>query len=204
MISALKCGTQSNILEMLAAFRLPVYEFGSWWTICPYAGSLLRHKIKPLSARFLPIRLKEVVRICDDPFSCRWNSNSSNASPSIKSVQLQSIIYNRLLKLGNNRFLLSRLYAGIRCPIFKNTEDAISSLEFETDYVENGNFRCLQRAFFAAKTSQSFPRSGVILIGANIQTFAMHAWIIEDGTQPDHGDRDWINYRPLLALLHRP
>ena len=196
MIPPLKCGTQSKILEMLVAFRLPVYEFGSWWTICPYAGSLLRHKIKPLSARFLPIRLKEVVRICDDPFSCRWNSNSSNASPSIKSVQLQSIIYNR--------FLLSRLYAGIRCPIFKNTEDAISSLEFETDYVKNGNFRCLQRAFFAAKTSQSFPRSGVILIGANIQTFAMHAWIIEDGTQPDHGDRDWINYRPLLALLHRP
>jgi hypothetical protein len=30
----------------------------------------------------------------------------------------------------------------------------------------------------------------------------MHAWIIENGTQPDPQDREWILYRPLLALYY--
>jgi len=28
----------------------------------------------------------------------------------------------------------------------------------------------------------------------------MHAWIIENNSQPDFEDRAWINYRPLLAI----
>jgi len=40
----------------------------------------------------------------------------------------------------------------------------------------------------------------VLFIGAEIATYNMHAWIIEDNEQPDFEDRVWINYRPLLAI----
>jgi hypothetical protein len=60
--------------------------------------------------------------------------------------------------------------------------------------------RCLQRCLSVAKTSSSFQKSGVIFIGALLPLREMHAWIIEDGQQPDNEDRDWINFTPLLAL----
>ena len=61
---------------------------------------------------------------------------------------------------------------------------------------------CLQRAFLASKISKSFEANGVIFIGAFLPTGDMHAWIIENGIQPDSDDRGWINYRPLLALYN--
>ena len=60
---------------------------------------------------------------------------------------------------------------------------------------------CLQRSLLVAKVSRSFETRGVIFIGATLHTGDMHAWIIEDNEQPDADDRDWVNYRPLLALV---
>lgn len=72
------------------------------------------------------------------------------------------------------------------------------------DQQVNRTSLCLQRSLLVAKVSQSFKERGVIFVGASLHTGDMHAWIIEDGEQPDAEDRDWVNYRPLLALVGSP
>ena len=48
----------------------------------------------------------------------------------------------------------------------------------------------------------NFKKNGVLFIGAQLPLKSLHAWIIEDNFQPDRDDRQWINYRPLLALTY--
>jgi hypothetical protein len=75
---------------------------------------------------------------------------------------------------------------------------AIKHLFPEDQYTES----CLQKALTVAKTSKKFKTHGVLFIGAQLPLKNMHAWIIEDGIQPDQADRNWINYLPLLALAY--
>jgi hypothetical protein len=62
---------------------------------------------------------------------------------------------------------------------------------------------CLQRALTVAKVSKKFKSHGVLFIGAQLPLKNMHAWIIEDGIQPDRADRKWINFLPLLAIAYK-
>ncbi len=100
--------------------------------------------------------------------------------------------------LSQKNFFLLRAYASFKRHLFADSEQAFSYLNKNTDLKSDKH--CLARSFFVAKTSASFPQAGVILIGAFLPTFQMHAWIIDGGGQPDPTDRDWINYTPLLAL----
>lgn len=52
------------------------------------------------------------------------------------------------------------------------------------------------------KTSKTFKKDGILFIGASLPSGKMHAWIIENGIQPDRLDRNWIMYRPMLALYY--
>ena len=61
---------------------------------------------------------------------------------------------------------------------------------------------CLQRALTVAKCSKKFKTHGVVLIGAQLPLKSLHAWIVEDGVQPDPEDRQWVNFLPLLALAY--
>ena len=74
----------------------------------------------------------------------------------------------------------------------------LSRLFPEDQYAES----CLQKALTVAKVSKKFKSHGVLFIGAQLPLKSMHAWIIEDGIQPDQSDRKWINYLPLLALAY--
>jgi len=40
----------------------------------------------------------------------------------------------------------------------------------------------------------------VIFIGVFLPSKSMHAWIIEDGIQPDPSDTMWINFQPVAVL----
>lgn len=103
-------------------------------------------------------------------------------------------------KLGNQRFLRSILYASRSEGIFPNTNLAFSAVSQLPGHKNSLNDRCFQRSLLAAKSSMSFSQNGVLFIGAEFSTGEMHAWIIENGEQPDPDDRTWINYRPLLAI----
>ena len=124
------------------------------------------------------------------------------SSSNYNRISILSNMHDRLLKIGNNRFYMTRLYSSIKSLMFEKTNEAITYINSLPPQVELKHRLCLQRAFLSSKISKSFIKEGVIFIGAFLPTGDMHAWIIENGVQPDFDDRGWVNYRPLLAFYH--
>ena len=179
------------------------WQDGELWFISPWSGSLFRSTLHSRWAEdenFMP-KVKDALAICNEPYSCLWSpdldqrhSESQPKSPSGLNYLARFFVF-----LGNKRFLLSTLCAGYNLGLFDTTRqafDAISALPG----LGWSDETCLQRSLLAAMTSKSFVHSGVLLIGAELSTGEMHAWIIENGEQPDAEDRTWVNFRPLLAL----
>ena len=187
----------------MRAIRLPVEANGAWWSISPWTGSLIRDVKEPrgASSAALVDRISDVLSRCSDPFTCGWAPEPAERliTPS-ESVRLGRM-HERLLRISNRRFFLSVIYSSLHRPIFETTREAMSAISGLPKQRAHRTKLCLQRSLLAAKTSRSFRANGVLLIGAHLESFDMHAWIIEDASQPDHEDRDWINYRPLLALV---
>jgi len=168
-----------------------------WWWISRHSGNLLRSQSRPVfrGAMDYPRHLHSALEICANPYECTWSPNPAEVKGYISDKMLSSI-YRRLVWLGNSQFALSVLYSTFSAPLFDTTREAFSAIS----RVDNDrNNRCLQRCLLAVKTSSSFKCGGVLFIGSMIETREMHAWIIENGAQPDHEDRSWINHRPLLA-----
>lgn len=187
---------------MLSAISLPFYDRGYWWSISPISGSLIRSNQNPTLFKFsIPSVVKHAIDLCNDPYQCGWEANADFIKLSESDSNRLKKMNSRLHQIGNSRFWLSYLYAGFFHPIFDNTKDAISVISQLPEQLNARADHCLQRSLLAAKTSKSFSEKGVLFIGASIASADMHAWIIEDDCQPDFEDRNWINFRPLLALI---
>lgn len=188
---------------MLKSFKLPVNLFGFSWVICPLTGNLVKAEENVLTRRneSIPEKIERALFYCNEPFDLR--SFSENSSESLTEFQRNSLnkIHNRLLCLGNSKFLMSILYAGYSKHIFDNSVQAMTALSALPEHSTQG--RCLQKALATAKTSKSFKNDGVLFIGAHLPTGIMHAWIIENDIQPDFLDRSWVNYRPLVAYISK-
>lgn len=143
------------------------------------------------------------IESCNDPYFCSWEPNANSVKLAESDSKRLEKMNSRLHQIGNRRFWLSYIYAGFSHPIFENTKEAFSIISQLPEQVNARADHCLQRSLLAAKTSKSFSEKGVLFIGASIASADMHAWIIEDGCQPDFEDRNWINFRPLLALIAR-
>lgn len=186
----------------LGGFTLIPYQdqFDKWWYVSPYSGNLIKSSACPIFFKKRSPRIELALDLCDDPYKCAWSSQK-NIVNLPKEVCNQIINANKFLfKLGNKKFLLSILYSKIRNPIFENTQDAFSYIAELEGHKNEIADRCLQRSLLAAKFSKSFKEKGVIFIGAETSSGEMHAWILENGSQPDFEDRSWVNYRPLLAI----
>ena len=187
----------------LRHFQLPFKQGSYSWSICPFSGSLIRSSSKATSAQSMPDKVSQALRYCSNPYLCEPHIGE----PSTQHCSDQTLIkLNRmhrvLERLGSGQFFASRCYANIRCEIFMDTSHtmaAIGELPSEKDYSHR---LCLQRTLLAAKTSKSFKNNGVLFVGSLLPTTDMHAWIIEDGCQPDANDRQWILFRPMLALYY--
>ncbi len=188
---------------MLKVVGLPYETRGAWWTLSPLTGSLLRHHQRPNASEFRPVPpvVSEAVWYCNHPFSCQWHPGSTSVRTTRRAEAALDRMHRRLLWLGNRRFLLSVWYGSLGAPLFDTTREAMSAIAKLPDQRAQRTKLCLQRSLLAAKTSRSFRGRGVLFIGAQLASADMHAWIIEGGAQPDHEDRSWINYHPLLALI---
>jgi hypothetical protein len=175
-------------------------QLEQWWYVSPFSGNLIKSTHRPLFFDKRSHKINSALDLCVDPYGCEWSPERNIVNPS-KEVRLQIFNANRLFfQLGNRNFFLSVLYSKIRIPIFEKTQDAFSFIAELDGHKNEIADRCLQRSLLAAKISKSFKEKGVILIGAEISSGEMHAWILEDNCQPDFEDRSWINYRPLLAI----
>lgn len=184
----------------MKVFPISIKDRGCFWTLCPFTGRLLKYKKQPRLLPKLPAKILEALSCCDDPFQCNWHVKPSAECFCDQTQVLLELMHRRLLSIGNTRFMLARLYAGIRRPLFETTEGAMTAISKLADQRERRDKLCLQRSLLAMKVSRSFPETGVLFIGAQLATLDMHAWIIENQSQPDHQDRSWINYRPILAI----
>lgn len=187
---------------MLRAVSIFNCAHEKWWYVSPLSGSLLVSGRLPFG--YLNHRLPKIVEdslfIVDRPFqACAPWPFPDVSITDVQGRKMQRM-HDRLCKLGNRRFFLSLLYAGIRVPMFDTTQLAMAAVSKLEKQKQDRDKLCLQRSLLVAKISRSFSKSGVIFVGAHMRTGDMHAWIMEDGMQPDSEDRTWINYKPMLAL----
>lgn len=188
---------------MLRIVSLPVFDYGSWWHISTFNGSLKKMERAPLFSRNsqLPKVVADNLEYVRQPYTLRpYLKELGNRTPNEYDSKLGKM-HDRLLAIGNERFLLSVLYAGIEKPLYETTAEAMRAINRLPVQRKNYGTLCFQRSLLAAKVSRSFQKGeGVIFLGAFLPTALMHAWVIENGAQPDSDDRDWIMYRPLMAI----
>lgn len=187
----------------LKHIALPYYDKDIVWSICPYTGSLLKGSAeKKPNQENIPLKVFQALEYCNQPYLCIVNNKIEISSSNVNLTSKLTKMHDRLLKIGNNRFYMTRLYSSLKNLMFENTNEAITYINSLPPQVEFKHQLCLQRAFLSSKISRGFIENGVIFIGAFLPTGDMHAWIIENGKQPDYDDRGWVNYRPLLAFYH--
>lgn len=114
------------------------------------------------------------------------------------SDKLKKYIY-RLDLLCDKSFYLAKLYSNSRSKDFENSTQAIEYFK-SIEHLKEQNTLCLPRTLFAASKSKLFKEKGVIFIGIFLPSTTLHAWIIEDGCQPDPEDIIWTNYQPIAAI----
>jgi hypothetical protein len=186
---------------MLKAVQVVKEVQGNWWTICPISGRLLKYTQKPtdIDTSNMPDRVKQALYLCDQPFSCDPIIPSKiDISLSLKSIERS---YRILCFLRKKSYFLSLLYAGFQKSLFETTKEAMSAVLQLPENQINRHLLCLPVSLMAIKLSKSFKKNGVLIIGAFIPTGEMHAWVIEDDSQVNFYDRDWINFHPLLAYI---
>jgi hypothetical protein len=181
-------------------FSILPYKFnGLTYFISPLTGNLVASKSDITSSK-TTTEIKTNIRYNDNPYELKALNSNYVASLSENNMKKLNRYNSRLMWLGNKRFLLSCLYSKVTEPLFENTVDAFDHIAKIAIHREQKGKICLQRALLASKTSKSFKKNGTLFIGAQLPTGIMHAWIIENGIQPDRQDREWIMYKPLLAI----
>lgn len=187
-------------MSFLKATQLPVKAYGKTWFISPFTGNLLLNDDELNLNQKIPSKVLEALDYCDYPYKLKPLEKNKNSFDRFSKKEIDELIkiYKRFDKIGRENFFLSCLYAGVKHKYFDDTS-ILMSLISHIQSIEQKNSGCLQKSLCAAKLSKNSSKC-VVFIGALLPTGKMHAWVIEDGVQPDIDDRGWINYRPLLAL----
>lgn len=174
-----------------------LFELGSVW------GSLLCRSVSsPLRTSQLPCKVEKAIALCNDPYQLMKRGadgavcDASQLSLGVK-VKAKGIA-RRLVRYSQFQFLLARVYASWRQPLFENAKDANIFFRRYTDGDQTE--LCFARALFIAKTSRNFRSEGVVIIGVFLPSRSMHAWVIERGEVADLFDDIWINYQPVAIL----
>ena len=163
-----------------------------------FTGCLLVNNREPqhLLKKISTSKLSYAVECCNQPYiitNKNFKKQPVNISPIIKW-------YAKLLVwLCKHSFFLGRCFAKIGWTCFATTEEAICAFRQIFPTPQQADL-CYPRTLFAASLSKTFKAKGCIFIGVYLPSKSMHAWMIEDGTQPDPFDNMWINFQPVAAL----
>lgn len=162
----------------------------------PFSGSLIVEggHLK----QSYPSKLETCLRLCNAPFSLGNLPHQKSANPANPTV-MEKILCRSLLKISKINFWASYKFPDWFEPKHDEASQAIEAFNRHTSGL-NRNELCLPRSLFAASMSKKFKEHGVIFIGVFLPSRSMHAWIIEDGIQPDSLDSMWVNYQPVAAL----
>ena len=166
--------------------------------MCPWSGALLVGPNSDYSPRSIRIqKLQKALDFCDNPYF--MSPSGIDSKESLNRLPRESRKAERLISLCRLNFFLARQYAALSTPIFPDCREAVGFFHNSTPKSDRSSL-CLPRSLFAAKTSQAFKDKGVIFIGTFLPSRHMHAWVIEDGEQPDPYDKIWHLYKPVAAI----
>ena len=189
---------------MLRTYSLGRCYLESGWVIHPLSGSLLKVDIADLASfqsKKIPKIVTDALIKCENPFLLNPPSDFLLNSCFIQSsaVKRNFHFFSSIKKIN---FYLSVLLAGLFSRKGLGSSRDIFSVinSFEEDLRFNA---CLVKCLTVAMCSSSFKKNGVLFIGAHLPLQDMHAWVIEENDQPDEGDRQWINYVPLMAITYQ-
>jgi hypothetical protein len=177
---------------------LPIYQNKTVYFLNSFSGSLLSKEteIQKKPKEIHSEKVIAAIKQCNNPYLLNIEKISSESSISRPYL----INYGRrLTNACTSAFWLARAITFFGKPAFKTTSDAIMAYR-KMYFYEDQNDLCLPRTLFAASTSKTFKKHGVVFIGVFLPSRNMHAWIIEDGLQPDPYDTMWINYQPVAII----
>lgn len=166
--------------------------------LCPWSGDLLiEQSKKETETRKSSEKILKLRSLCDNPYTIKKLDYTCNHIFDIFiNLRINSIL---LIYLCRFNFFLARKYAQFKWPAFRDSVEAIEYFHSISPELEV-NKLCLPRSLFCAQTSQAFKENGAIFIGVFLPTRSMHAWVIENGMQPDRRDNIWHQYRPIAAI----
>jgi hypothetical protein len=149
------------------------------------------------SSIIYPEKLIEAIGICNNPYlSGSYSGKEYSENYNHHKIANKAKLLVSLCRLN---FWVAKQYANFQSCVFCDVSESIAFFRSITSK-EKSDSLCLPQSLFAAKTSKLFDQKGVLFIGAFLPARAMHAWIIEDGIQPDPLDNIWHQYRPIAAI----
>jgi hypothetical protein len=180
--------------------KLPIYRDDRSYMFEPFTGLLLERicddklNIEPKLSKKVCVSLN----LNENPYNLQNHKEFKTIA--IKTSRITTRLYVKLLiKMCKASFLLTRILTLFKISIYENATEAIIAFR-EIAPLSIQNDLCLPRALYAAVTSKKFKEKGVLFIGVFLPSKSMHAWIIEDGIQPDPYDAMWINFQPVAAI----
>jgi len=179
---------------------LPIQFEGKVYKFNPYLGLLLEfEKHKQNGDVNQPEKIILALSYCNNPYSLIQKEFIVGENKSIFQQKLLIVYLEFLIKMFKLNFCMGRWTSVF---VKHSFEDAGQAINFFRNNKQGKiqNDLCLSRCFFASRTSKKFKEKGVIFIGVSLPSKSMHAWIIENGRQPDPLDNMWINFQPVAAI----
>jgi hypothetical protein len=179
---------------------LPINFDEKRYILNPIFGMLLEYEKNNSNKTILmPKKIIEALEYCNNPYTLTKIDSVSIKKLSVTKKYKLYAYANLLISINKFNFYLLRLCSNIVLPVFDNTTNSILFFRNNIPSVIQNDL-CLPRSLFAASTSRLFKKKGVIFIGVSLPSSIMHAWIIEDGKQPDPFDDKWIGFQPVAAI----
>lgn len=142
-------------------------------------------------------KFEKASEIVDNPYKIKKTTHKKHDDLYISNT---IYLYARLLVFCSRHFYpLIWALSYLRLNIFENSADSINV--FCRIFPKNQHVLCLSRSIFAATTSKRFKDYGSMFIGVFHPSRHMHAWIIEDETNPCWFDNEWINFQPVAIMI---
>ena len=184
-------------------YNIGLHKKSSSFIISSFSGSLIEILADyNKSATNFSKKISKSLHFCNQPYSLNQKpieSKATSAEPKINLPLLSKRASQVVYLCRANLFWLAYKYISFLKPSFEDSSQAIAFFRQQVYSAPQDNL-CLPRSLFAASASKRFAESGVIVIGVFLPTRNMHAWIIEDGRQPDSHDSMWINFRPVAMI----
>ena len=183
---------QRKIITLVIDFECKSYFFNS------FLGTTFSREKYNHNQTIITEKIKESLVFIQNPYLCKIDTHYSS---NLKKNYFH-IFFGLALTIFSRRvFFAGLFFSKIGYRKFNYTSDAISYYRKYIHPNEQDNL-CMPRTLFAAATSKSFRKNGILYIGVFLPSNSLHAWIIEDGMVVDKSDKIWIHYQPLAMIYY--